>query len=285
MSEGTVFIMNYSGGIQMNDLKKIKCFMLDMDGTFYLGNRLIDGSLEFLDILEKNNKTFLFLTNNSSKNRNAYKEKLSRLGCNVEEDKVFTSGEATTIYLRKRKNGAKVYLLGTPFLEEEFQKKGFHLVKDRSETPDFVVLGFDTTLTYDKLWIACDFIRDGVEYIATHPDYNCPLDGGKFMPDAGAMIKMIEASTGKNPIIIGKPCKHIIDAVIEKYNLQSNEIAMVGDRLYTDIKLGINAGITSILVLSGETTAETYEKSDIKADYIFPSIKELGDAVRDSISY
>jgi len=267
----------------MTDLKDIKCFLLDMDGTFYLGNKLMGGSLEFLDILEENNKTFLFLTNNSSKNSNAYKEKLANLGCNIEEDKVFTSGEATTIYLRKRKNGAKVFLLGTHYLEEEFQQKGFHLVKDRSELPDFVVLGFDTTITYDKLWIACDFIRDGVEYIATHPDYNCPLEDGKFMPDAGAIIKMIEASTDKLPIIIGKPHEYIIAAIIEKYNLQRNEIAMVGDRLYTDIKLGINTGITSILVLSGETTAEIYEKSDIKADYIFPSIKELGDAVRDSI--
>lgn len=267
----------------MTDLKDIKCFLLDMDGTFYLGNKLIDGSLEFLDILEENKKTFLFLTNNSSKNSNAYKEKLFNLGCNIEEDKVFTSGEATTIYLRKRKNGTKVYLLGTHYLEEEFQKKGFHLVKDRSESPDFVVLGFDTTITYDKLWVACDFIRDGVEYIATHPDYNCPLEDGKFMPDAGAIIKLIEASTGKLPIVIGKPHEHIIEAITEKYNLKRNEIAMVGDRLYTDIKLGINAGITSILVLSGETTAEIYEESDIKADYIFPSIKELGDAVMDSI--
>jgi len=267
----------------MTDLKDIKCFLLDMDGTFYLGNKLIAGSLEFLQILQKNNKTFLFLTNNSSKNSNSYKEKLANLGCIIEEDKVFTSGEATTIYLRKRKNGAKVFLLGTHYLEEEFQQKGFHLVKDRNESPDFVVLGFDTTITYDKLWMACDFIRDGVEYIATHPDYNCPLEDGKFMPDAGAIIKMIEASTDKLPIIIGKPHEYIIAAIIEKYNLQRNEIAMVGDRLYTDIKLGINTGITSILVLSGETTTEIYEKSDIKADYIFPSIKELGDAVRDSL--
>lgn len=268
----------------MTDLKDIKCFLLDMDGTFYLGNRLFDGSLEFLDMLEENDRTFLFLTNNSSKSSSAYKEKLANLGCKVEEDKVFTSGEATTIYLRKRKNGAKVFLLGTPYLEEEFQQKGFRLVKDRNETPDYVVLGFDTTITYDKLWMACDFIRDGVEYIATHPDFNCPLEEGKFMPDAGAIIKMIEASTDKLPIIIGKPHEYIIEAITEKYKLQRSEIAMVGDRLYTDIKLGINTGITSILVLSGETTDELYKKSEIKADYVFPSIKELGEAVRNSIN-
>lgn len=264
----------------MVDLKNIKCFLLDMDGTFYLGNDLIDGSLEFLNILKDKSNTFIFLTNNSSKNRIAYKEKLMKLGCSVDEDRIFTSGEATAIFLKKRKYGAKVFLLGTPLLEKEFQQNGFKLVKDRNEKPDFVVLGFDTTLTYEKIWTACDFIRDGVEYIATHPDFNCPLEGGKFMPDTGSMIEMIEASSGKRPLVVGKPYKHIIEALVEKYNLNMDEVAMVGDRLYTDIKTGVNAGITSILVLSGETTKEMYEESDIKADYVFPSIKELGQTVK-----
>jgi len=267
----------------MTDLKDIKCFLLDMDGTFYLGNNLIDGSLEFLDILEESSKEFLFLTNNSSKNRVGYKEKLANLGCNIDEDRVFTSGEATTIYLNKRKADARIFLLGTPFLEEEFRKNGFRLVKDRNEEVDFVVLGFDTTLTYEKVWIACDLIRDGVEYIATHPDLNCPLENDKFMPDAGSIISMIEASTGKLPLIIGKPHEYIIESIIEKYNLQKDQIAMVGDRLYTDIKTGINTGITSILVLSGETTKAMYESSDIKADYVFSSIKELGQELRSCV--
>jgi len=263
----------------MANLKDIKCFMLDMDGTIYLGNKLIEGALEFLKSIEMQDKTFIFLTNNSSKNSEAYKEKLANMGCFVSKERVFTSGEATAIYLEKNKKNAKLFVLGTEYLEDEFEKRGFSLIKDRSETPDYVVLGFDTTLTYEKLWIACDHIRDGVKYIATHPDYNCPLEGGKFMPDAGAMISMIEASTGKRPEIIGKPYKHIVDAITEKYNLNKNEVAMVGDRLYTDIKLGINSGITSILVLSGETTFDDYGISEVKADYVFPSIKELGDAL------
>lgn len=258
------------------NLQDIQCFLLDMDGTFYLGDTLIDGALEFLDILKKQNKKFLFLTSNSSKNKKAYKEKLAKLGCMVEEEDVFTSGEATTIYLKKRKQGAKVFLLGTPLLEEEFIKAGFKLIKDRSEKPDFVVLGFDTTLTYEKLWIACDFIREGVEYIATHPDFNCPLADDKCMPDTGAMIQLIHGSTGKLPLVIGKPHQYIVDAIVEKYGLKKQEIAMVGDRLYTDIKTGMNAGITSVLVMSGETTKQMYEISDVKADYVFPSIKELG---------
>lgn len=267
----------------MTELKKIKCFMLDMDGTIYLGNHMISGALEFLKMLEIQNKDYIFLTNNSSKNSLAYKEKLQKLGCEVGTEKVFTSGEATTIYLEKRKKGAKIFLLGTSYLEEEFLQKGFEIVKDRSETPDFVVLGFDTTLTYDKLWIACDLISEGVEYIATHPDFNCPLDGGKVMPDIGAMISFIEASTGKRPEIIGKPNHHIVDAIMEKYGLKKDEIAMVGDRLYTDIKLGLNSGITSVLVLSGETTAEDYEESDVVADYVFNSVRELGEALTTSV--
>lgn len=264
----------------MTDLKDIKCFLLDMDGTFYLGYDLIEGSLELLDILESQDKSFLFLTNNSSKNRTAYREKLRKIGCDVEEDKIFTSGEATTIYLKKRKKGASIFLLGTPSLEEEFEREGFRLIRDRSEKPDFVVLGFDTTLTYEKIWIACDLLRDGVEYIATHPDFNCPIEGRKYMPDTGAMMRMFEGATGRMPLVIGKPYEHIVNAIMEKYHFKREEIAMVGDRLYTDIQTGINAGIASVLVFTGETTEEMYAESDIKADYVFPSIKELGNAIK-----
>ena len=195
-------------------------------------------------------------------------------------DRVFTSGEATTLYLKKENPGAKVYLLGTPLLEQEFIEAGFKLVNTKETKPDYVVLGFDTTLTYEKLWRACDFIREGIPYIATHPDFNCPLEGGKFMPDTGSMIKLIEASTGILPRVIGKPNSYIVDTLLEKYGLGRQDVAMVGDRLYTDIKTGDNAGITSILVFSGETTEYMYEKSSIRADYTFLSIKELMDSIR-----
>lgn len=251
-----------------------------MDGTFYLGNDLIDGSLEFLDILKEQGKDFLFLTNNSSKNKAAYQKKLARLGCQVDEEKVFTSGEATTIYLSNIAPNAKVFLLGTEFLEDEFKNAGFTLVNNTDEKPDYVVLGFDTTLTYDKLWKACDFIRDGIPYIATHPDFNCPLEGGKFMPDIGATIDFIAASTGERPHVVGKPNKGIIDAICNKYGYKKEEIAMVGDRLYTDIKTGANANITSVLVLSGESSMEDYEKSDVTATFIYPSIKEMGEEIK-----
>lgn len=264
----------------MDRLKSINCFLLDMDGTFFLGSQIIDGALDFIDTLRKQGKRFIFLTNNSSMGKTAYREKLNGMGCGVGPDDIFTSGEAAIIYLKSIKEGARIFLMGTPYLEDEFERAGFILVKGRDIRPDFVVLGFDKTLTYEKIWIACDFLRDGVPYIATHPDINCPIEGRKYMPDTGSMIKLFEASTGRLPTIIGKPYKYIVNAVTAKYNLKKDEVAMVGDRLYTDIRLGKNSGITSILVLTGETTLEDYQSSDIQADCVFPSIKELGEAIR-----
>ena len=246
-----------------------------MDGTIYLGNKLIDGAKEFLMSLNEKKIKYLFLTNNSSKNKDRYVEKLNNLGINVNSEDVFTSGEATTIYLNQLKKGAKIFLLGTKDLEEEFEKAGFNLVKERGQKIDFVVLGFDTTLTYEKLWIACEYISEGVTYIATHPDFNCPLEGGKFMPDVGSMIELIKASTGKVPTVIGKPSSHIINAILNKYNLKKEELAMVGDRLYTDIRTGLDNGLTSILVMSGETNEEMLKETIYKPNYIFNSVKEL----------
>ncbi len=173
----------------------------------------------------------------------------------------------------------KEYFVMTTNVDGQFEKAGFELVKERNKNIDFVVLGFDTTLTYEKLWIACEYIANGVEYIATHPDFNCPLENGKFMPDAGAMMAFIKASTGKEPIVIGKPNKYIIEAIIEKYDLKKSELAMVGDRLYTDIRTGIDNGLTSILVMSGETDKKMLDESIYKPDYIFHSVKELKEKI------
>lgn len=265
--------------MRLNILKEKTVFLLDMDGTIYLGDELIDGAEEFLETLKAEEKRYIFLTNNSSKSKEIYVEKLNNLGIRAHEEEVFTSGEATTMYLKKQKPNARIYLLGTKALEDEFEREGFILEKERHKDIDYVVLGFDTTLTYEKLWGACEYISEGVEYIATHPDFNCPLGNDKFMPDAGAMAAFIEASTGKTPRVIGKPNKEIIESIASKYNLDKENMVMVGDRLYTDIKTGENAGITSVLVYSGETKEEDYKKSDIKADYVFPSIKDMIDLV------
>ena len=191
-------------------LCNIDTFLLDMDGTIYLSDGLIDGALDFLKELKRRGKKYIFLTNNSSKNRFDYVKKLKGLGIDAGVDDVFTSGEASVIYLRERYPGGKCYLLGTPSLEKEFTDAGFELIKERDREIDFVLLGFDTTITYEKIWVACDYIRGGVPFYATHPDVNCPLAGGKFMPDTGSMLRLFEASAGVSPVIIGKPYEPII---------------------------------------------------------------------------
>ena len=259
----------------MNKLKDKSVFLLDMDGTIYLGDKLIDGALEFLKKIKSINKKYIFLTNNSSKNKLSYVEKLNNLGINASLDDIFTSGEATTIYLKNKLPNGKVFLLGTKELEDEFINEGFEIVKERNKDVDFVVLGFDTTLTYEKLWIACEYISEGVDYIATHPDFNCPLPEGKFMPDAGAMAAFIEASTGISPKVIGKPNKEMVNALLEKYSVNFEDVVMVGDRLYTDIKMGEVSNISTVLVYSGETTRQMYKNSKIQADWEFDSVKDM----------
>jgi 4-nitrophenyl phosphatase/NagD protein len=255
----------------MRALNDIRCFLIDMDGTFYLGEQLLPGALEFIEMLRARGVPFLFLTNNSSRDGERYAAKLRRLGLKIESDQIFTSGQATAIFLKQHKPGAKVYVVGTPALEQELSAHGFSLASDQ---PDYVVLGFDTAVTYDKLWTLCNLVRAGVPYIATHPDINCPTETG-YMPDTGAFIQLVETSTGRAPdVVIGKPNAPIITAVAEKTGLPVEDLAMIGDRLYTDIALG-GTGVTTILVLSGETQLEDLPGSPFKPDYILRDLAEL----------
>ena len=259
-------------------LLKVKCFLLDMDGTFNLGDQIIDGSLRFIETLNELGIDYLFLTNNSSKHRGQYAEKITRLGLPIPAEKVFTSGEATALYLQRERSGAPVYVVGTPALEEEFLQHGFQL---EQKDPVCIVLGFDTTLTYEKLWKLCDFVRAGLPYIATHPDFNCPTETG-FMPDIGAMIAFVQASTGREPdLVVGKPNRMIVDAVAQKLGLKIEEMAMVGDRLYTDIALGQTSGITTCLVLSGETHPEDLQDSPHQPTYTFEDLSAIADWLKE----
>jgi 4-nitrophenyl phosphatase len=261
----------------MNDIEKlstVRGFLLDMDGTFYLSDRLLEGALRFIDLLREQKKEFLFLTNNSSKQGRQYAEKISRLGLPIAEELVLTSGEATALYLAGQHPGADLFLVGTPSLEDEFRQHGFRLVQQK---PQFLVLGFDTTLTYQKLWTLCDFVRAGVPYIATHPDFNCPTETG-YMPDVGAMIAFVKAATGREPdLVVGKPNRLIVDAAALKMNLQVSQLAMIGDRLYTDIALGQSSGIATVLVLSGETKIEDLKDSPFQPDYTFQNLAGVAD--------
>jgi HAD superfamily hydrolase (TIGR01457 family) len=255
----------------MEPLSQVRCFLLDMDGTFYLGDRLLNGALRFIEVLENQGKDFLFLTNNSSKHARQYAEKITRLGLPVNETKVLTSGEATARYLNGRQPGAKLYVAGTPALIEEFYRHGFVI---EEEAPDLVVLGFDTTLTYQKLWKLCDLVRSGLPYIATHADFNCPTETG-FMPDVGAIIAFIKASTGREPdLVVGKPNRLIVLSAAEKVGWAVEKLAMIGDRLYTDIALGKTSGIPTVLVLSGETRRFDLEGSPHRPDYVFADLGE-----------
>lgn len=255
----------------MTALAEIRLFLLDMDGTVYLGNRLLPGSLDFLRYLEETGRDHLFLTNNSSRNAQYYAQKLTRLGWPARPDEILTSGEATALYLGGLAPGARICLLGTPDLEAEFTAHGFVLC-DRE--PDYVVLGFDMTLTYEKLVRACDLIRAGVPFVATHPDLNCPTETG-YIPDCGAMTALITASTGVVPKVIGKPNREIIDAMFRKKPVRRDQVAMVGDRLYTDIVMGHNAGVTSVLVLSGEAKAGDIPGAPVQPDVVTGGLGEL----------
>ncbi len=255
----------------MKPLSDIRCFLLDMDGTFYLGEQLLPGALDFMKYITASGRDYLFLTNNSSRSAHFYAKKLTAMGWSAAPSDILTSGEAACLYLARQKSAARVFLLGTPDLEAEFAAHGFTLTAD---APDYVVLGFDKTLTYDKLTTACTLIRGGVPFIATHPDINCPTEDG-FIPDCGAMIELIAASTGVRPHIIGKPHRDIVAAVLARTGHSAAATAIVGDRLYTDIATGKNAGITSILVLSGETKAADLGSTAVAPDYIFAGLGTL----------
>lgn len=255
-------------------LKDIKCFLLDMDGTFYLGNRIIDGSLAFIERVRETGRDFLFLTNNSSHNSAFYVERLRKMGLSVPREKILTSGEATAYKLNELYPGRRCFVLGNEYLIAELTENG---VTVDQENPEMVVIGYDTTLDYKKMTRVCDLVRAGLPYVATHPDFNCPTETG-FAPDIGAIMAFIEASAFRRPgLIVGKPNPGIVEAALKRTGLKTRELAMVGDRLYTDIETGLRSGMLSVLVMSGETTEEMLEKSATRPDLKFQRLSGMID--------
>ncbi len=251
-------------------IREAGCFLFDMDGTIFLGDRLLPGAREIVHFLRARGTPFYFLTNNSSRASADYAAKLTRLGLPVDPGAIFTSGEATALYLQGTP-AQRLFVVGTPSLEAEMEAHGFTL---DSHAPDAAVLGFDTGLTYAKLWRLCDLVRAGLPYYATHPDFNCPTETG-YMPDIGAMIAFVKASTGRDPDqVIGKPNPPIVQAVSKKTGVPPERLVMVGDRLYTDIALG-RAGIATVLVLTGETKAADVPGSPHQPDIILNNVGEL----------
>lgn len=261
----------------MTDLKNITLFLLDMDGTVNLGFDPIDGAKEFLETLKKQGKNFIFLTNNSSRNADDYVEKMRSLGFLCEHENVFTSGMAAGLFLKKNKPGSRVFVCGTQSLKKEVASYGV----DVSETDaDTVLLGYDTELDYVKIRKVCDLLDGGADYYATNVDMVCPIEGGRYLPDCGSFADMFENAVKRRPVFLGKPDRTMIDIIAEKTGVPYENIAMVGDRIYTDVKTGVNAGVTSILVLSGETTLKDAEKSDVVPSYIFDSVKDIYEIIR-----
>lgn len=257
-------------------LKNIKCFLFDMDGTINLGDEIIPGMEGFFDKLTAAGRKYYLLTNNSSRSHEHYVQKMNRLGVPVTRNEVLISTDAFTNWMNKKKPGAKLFVLGTPQLLKIIGDAGFVLTNTLEEGADYVVVGFDQTLTYERLTIACRLIDKGVPYVATHPDVRCPIEDGEFIPDTGAMIELIKTATGKAPeVICGKPFVHMVDVALDKTGFKKEEIAMVGDRLATDIAFGLNNDILSIMVLTGEATMEDVEKGSIKPDIILPHAKEI----------
>ncbi len=250
----------------------IGCFLLDMDGTIYLGDQLIDGTHEFLQAAKEKGYKVLFLTNNSSKNGAAYLKKLAKMGIEANAEDVLTSGQAAAETILQCYPGKKVWVMGNTLLKEEMEQWGVPLTE---KDPDLVLTAFDTELTYQKLWDCCNYVREGLPYLATHPDFNCPTETG-FMPDLGAMTELIYASTGRRPDrVIGKPERDIFACASRRTGVPMENNAMCGDRLYTDIAAGQKQGLASILVLTGETKREDLANSDVNPDLVLERLADL----------
>lgn len=252
----------------MKSLKNVKCFLLDMDGTICLDNDVFDGAVDAVERMKKQGRV-LFLTNNSSKSAVDYLNKLNRMGFNVTMDNIYTSAMATISFLNRDYRGKRIFLFGNATTREEFIEGGINVVE---ESPDLIVIAFDTTFSYDRLEKLCNFIRDGVPFICTHDDINCPTASG-YKPDVGSYLALIEKSTGKKPLLVcGKPYTVMGDCIKELCNLTPHEIAMFGDRLATDVKFGVANDFVSVMVLTGEATLDDAKASGLNIDYILPSI-------------
>lgn len=253
-------------------LSRIRCFVLDMDGTIYLGNQLFSFTPAFLKAVRDSGREYCFFTNNSSKNSACYCRKLEDMGISVAPEKMLISNQVAIQQILREHSGKRVYVMGTEYLVEDFRQAGIPL---DDQSPDVVVIGFDTSLTYEKVEKACRFVREGAVYYGVNMDYNCPVEGGGFLPDCGSIARMIEASTGRLPEFLGKPSRKTLDYIQKQTGYKLDELAVIGDRLYTDIALTKDSPSQSILVLTGESTLTDAEEGDIKPDLIFGSLEEI----------
>ena len=263
----------------MQALARVKHVALDMDGTIYMGSTLFPFTKDFLAKLKANGIGYSFLTNNPTKSQADYLKKLEKLGIEATEEEMYTSAIATIEYLKAKMPEAKrLFALGTPSMIKEFEEAGFEMCAvDAQDRPDVLVVAFDTTLEYPRLCHAAYWAQQGIPYIATNPDRVCPTDQPTVLVDCGSLCKCIEHATGRTPdIVIGKPNPDMLSGIMFRYGLKPEEVAMCGDRIYTDVKMAQNAGALGVLVLSGETTLETAINSDPQPPITALNIEEFG---------
>lgn len=267
-------------------LAEIKLFLLDMDGTIYHEEELIPGAKEFFTFLNDNNLDYAFMTNNSSKGKKDYVEKLNRLGIEATERNIVSSVNVTIDYIKNNNlSDVNIFVVGTESFKQELAQHGFKVFdeKDYSDRIDLLILGFDTELNYEKVKAACGILNSGCEYIATNCDLKCPVKDGQFIPDCGAMAELIRTATGRVPKFLGKPEKEIVVSASERFDVPIAQILCVGDRLYTDIAVGINAKCPTALVLTGETKYEDLADTEFKPTFCFESIRELCESLKKDV--
>ena len=262
----------------MKALSDKRLFLLDMDGTIYLDNDLFDGTMDFLNEVKLIGGRYLFVTNNSSKSVSAYVDKLKKIGIDATEEDFLTSTDATILYLKEKFSGRRFYAFGTRSFVEQLANAGIDVTTEREGTIDGIVMGNDSELNFKKLEDACILLKNDIAYIATNPDWVCPTSFG-YVPDCGSVAEMLFRATGKRPVFIGKPKPEMLLLAMKKHGYQPDEAVMVGDRVYTDIAAGYNAGIDTVFVLSGEGTLED-AKCDTPPTYIMKSIKDLYLAIK-----
>jgi Predicted sugar phosphatases of the HAD superfamily len=267
-------------GVNAETLKGKKLFLFDMDGTIYEEDQVFEGTHDLLNQIKYMGGEFVFVTNNSSKSLKDYLDRINSMGIKVNEDNFFTSSQATVLYLKQNHPGKIVYCQGTKAFLDELLDASIKVVTEVTDDAEVVLVGFDTELTGQKIRNTCQMLQKDIEYIATNPDLACPVSFG-FIPDCGAICNMLYHATGRKPIYIGKPEATIVNNVVKKFHCSKEDTVIIGDRLYTDIATGINAGITSICVLTGETKIEDIQNGNIKPTFTFSSVKEILNAIRD----
>lgn len=282
--------------MEKEKLSRIRHLALDMDGTIYLGSRIFPFTIPFLEKMKAAGIGISFLTNNPTRSVQDYLDKLAKMGIEATEDGMYTTSLAAIDYIKEHHPQARrLFLLGTPSMAEQFRKAGYEeSADDPGDVPDVLVVAFDTTLTYSRLCRAAYWASQGIPYVATNPDRVCPTDKPTVLVDCGSLQKCIEHATGRKPdIVLGKPDPTMLQGIMHRHGLKPEEIAMVGDRIYTDTAMAHNAGAVGVLVLSGETTMETVKKVQADAatnpepefyppDLVVNNIAELGELLLES---